>query len=72
MIYLEDEQYKFLKLKAKLLNCSMAELVRKAVSLFISRERPVPSYLGFIGAGTGPEGGRTSEEDEKILKEIFK
>lgn len=72
MIYLEEGQYLRLKKTAAFSKKKMAELIREAVSEYLSRNKKGRRRCSFIGIASGPKGGRTSERVDEILEEVFK
>lgn len=72
MIYLEDEQFVLLKRAATASQKKMSEIIREAVSCFLTERKEKIDYFSFVGIAEGPEKGRTSENAEEVLKEIMK
>ena len=70
MVYLENTQHELLKRRSIATGSSMAELIRKAVNLYMGIEHAAPD-LSFVGSASGPRNGDTSERDEEILRQIF-
>jgi hypothetical protein len=72
MIYLDDDQFALLKRQAASTHKRMSEIVREALSRYLSGKRAKVDYFSFVGRGRGPRKGRTSEQAEEILREVLK
>lgn len=72
MVYLEDEQFFFLKRMATSSKKRMSEIIREALSSYLQSKKEKLDYFQFVGIAEGPKNGRTSEKAEEILKEILK
>ncbi|WP_422445546.1 ribbon-helix-helix domain-containing protein [Thermoanaerobacterium sp. DL9XJH110] len=72
MVYLNEEQFFALKQIAKQSNRKMAELIREAVDNLIREKNKNKNYFRFVGIGSGEVNGRTSENVDEVLKEVFK
>jgi len=68
MIYLEDDQFWFLKKRAQQQGRSMAELIREAIRRYLKGDKSKVDYFSFVGIGRGPKGEAVSEQAEEILK----
>ncbi len=69
MLYLEDDQYRFLKKKAAEMGRSLASLVREAIAEYLGRCRGSVDYFSFVGIAEGPGEGAVSENAEAVLRE---
>jgi hypothetical protein len=72
MVYLNEEQFFALNQIAKQSNRKMAELIREAVDNLIREKNKNKNYFRFVGIGSGEVNGRTSENVDEVLKEVFK
>ena len=72
MVYLENEQFLLLKRAAVSSNRKMSEIIREAVSNHLRGKKKKLDYFSFVGIGSGPKKGKTSEQAEDILREALK
>ncbi|MGQ9498482.1 MAG: ribbon-helix-helix domain-containing protein [Desulfotomaculales bacterium] len=71
MIYLDDDQFLMLKRVAASTRKKVSEIIREAVSAYLSEKGKV-DYFSFVGIAEGPKNGRTSEEAEEVLREVLR
>lgn len=69
MLYLEDDQYRFLKKKAAEAGRPLASLVREAIAEYMGRSRGSVDYFSFVGIAEGPGQEPVSEDAEAVLRE---
>ncbi len=74
MVYLEEEQFRELKQRARREGRSMAALIREAVRRYLQQDggRASPDYFAFVGIAAGPRGEATSERAEEVLRELLR
>jgi hypothetical protein len=72
MVYLNEDQYYILNQIAKQSNRKMAELIREAVDILIKEKNRDRNYFRFVGIGSGDINGKTSENVDEIMREVFK
>lgn len=68
MVYLEDDQYYFLKRKAAETDRPLAVLIREAVAGYMAQARGAVDYFSFVGIAEGPADEAVSENAEEILR----
>lgn len=70
LVYLEEEQLRALRRRARKAGRSMAAELREAVAHYLTG--PGPERLeGFVGSGAGPERDNASERADDILKGLL-
>jgi FPC/CPF motif-containing protein YcgG len=72
MVYLKDEQFLLLKKIAASSKKRMSEIIREAMTQYLTEKKEEVDYMSFVGIAQGPEGGKISEQAEEILKELLK
>lgn len=72
MVYLEDDQFIYLKKAAVSSGKRMSQIIREALSSYLRGQTQKADYFSFVGIAEGPEGGDTSEKVEQILRERLK
>lgn len=71
MIFLEDAQYRALKMEAMSAGRSMADLMREALSSYLMQRRGRQRALSFIGMISGP-GDKASECVDDVIAESLR
>lgn len=70
LVYLEEEQLRMLRRRARRAGHSMAAEVREAVARYLAS--PGPERLdGFVGCAEGPKGDDASARADEILKGLL-
>jgi len=69
MIYIDEVQHERLQRLAGEQRTSLAQLIRRAIAVFLDREGPRPQAR-FIGQGDGPVGGNASTRIDEVLREL--
>jgi hypothetical protein len=69
LIYLEEEQLRALRRRARGAGRSTAAEVREAVARYL--QSPPTALVGFVGSGEGPAGDDASSRADEILKGLL-
>jgi Antitoxin FitA-like, ribbon-helix-helix len=70
LVYLEEEQLRALRRRAKRAGRSMAAEVREAVATYLAASGP-RRLEGFVGCAEGPRGDDASARADEILKGLL-
>ena len=68
MVYLDEEQYILLKKTSHASQKKMSQLIREALSQYFQVKKKPTDYLSFVGIGSGPKKGKTSEQVDDVLR----